>query len=279
MHFLVFLPAMAIEHGFRHAHHPDVLHTKSRKELFRDVIEAEYNGVRHHLVDYLSAYLKACGYKLKVVNGEVPNSDKPLLLALNHHSRQRFFTTEESLRAVAIASVSAREYGITSKPIAWMIRELPVPPVGIGKMARQVQNATGIVFDSIPAKTVKKLSFKGFVPRYRETMTPEDANSLITRVVDRVQSGNALGVFPEQEPTFELRPYHRNFTRTLDTLKLLTPEYQISTMACFYEGNTAFAVYGPVIDVRQDSPAAETATLVMKGIASGMPRNLRGAYV
>lgn len=209
---------------------------------------------------------------------EVPNSDKPLLLALNHHSRQRFFTTEESLRAVAIASVSAREYGITDKHIAWMIRELPIPPVGIGKMARQVQNATGSVFDSVPARTIRRLSLKGGIPSFKETMTKDDTNSLITRVAHRVQRGNALGVFPEQEPTFKLRPYHRNFSRTLDTLKLLTPEYQISTMACFYEGNVAHAVYGPVIDVQRDSDAREIATLVMRGIAQGMPQHLRGVY-
>jgi hypothetical protein len=269
---------MYAERPFVNTHDPEVLYTKSKKELFRDVIEAEHNGIKLDMADYLSAYLNSGGYTLRVEKGDLPEPNKPLIFALNHHSRQRFFTTEESLRAVAIASVSARDAGVTDKHIAWMVRHLPIPQIGIGKMARQVQNATGTVFDSVPAKTVKKLSVKDFIPRFRETMTETDANWLISTVASRVQNNNALGSFPEQEPTFELRPFHRNFPRTLGALKLLTSDYQIATLACFYEGNVARAVYGPIVEVSKDSNEQDTATKVMQGIAYGMPKSLRGPY-
>lgn len=269
---------MQAERSFISAHHPEVLHTKTKKELFKEVIEAAHNGVRHNMEDYLSAFLNSEGYKLYVEKGEAVDSSKPLIVALNHHSRQRYFTTEESLRTVAIASVSARDHGVTEKHIAWMVRELPIPPVGIGKMARQVQNATGPVFDSVPAKTVKKLTFRRGIPQLRETMTKDDTTSLVTRVASKVQNGNALGIFPEQEPTFQLKPHHRNFERTLNSLKLLAPEYQIATLSVFYEGKLAHAIYGPVLEFTRESDARQTAIQVMQGIARNMPRDLRGPH-
>lgn len=263
---------------FISAHHPDILRTKSKKELFRDVIEADTNGVQHDMVDYLDAFLHSEGYKLHVETGDKIDPDLPLVIAPNHHSRQRFFTTEESLRTVAIASVSARDHNVTDKHIAWLVRELPIPTVGIGKMARKVQNATGSVFNSVPAKTSRKFTFKGGVPAIKETMTREATNSLLSRVANRVRSGNALGVFPEQEPTWELKNHHPNFERNINNMKLLSPNYQIATLACFYEGKTAFAIYGPVVNVGLNSDASEIANLVMRGIAQGMPRDLRGPY-
>ncbi len=269
---------MSVESPFISTHHPSRLAEKSEKELFRDVIEAEYNGVKLDMVPYLDAFIRVGGFTLKTEKGDLPDPNKLLIIAVNHHSRQRFFTTKESLRVVGIATVSTRNEGISEKDIAWMVRHLPIPLVGIGKMARQVQNATGPVFDSIPARTVKKLSIKGFVPRYRETMTNEDTISLIKRVTHRVQNNFALGVLPEQEPSFELKPYHRNFARTLDNLKLLSSDYQIATIASFYERNLAFAVYGPVIGIQKETDIHEAATKVMKGIAQGLPRKLKGHY-
>lgn len=269
---------MSVESPFVSADHPDRLAEKSEKELFRDVIEAAHNGVKLDLVNYLDAFIRAGGFTLKTERGDPPDPNKPLLIAVNHHSRQRFFTTKESLRVVGIATVSARNEGISEKDIAWMVRELPIPFIGIGKMARQVQNATGPVFDSIPAKTVVKFSMRGIVPRFRETMTKADTSSLITRVTHRVQNNYALGVLPEQEPGFELKPYHKNFARTLDNLKLLSSNYQIATLACFYENNLAFAVYGPVIEITRDTDVHEASTEVMKGIAQGLPRKLKGHY-
>lgn len=269
---------MERQHPFVSAHDPEVLLGKSKKELFRDVIEAEYNGVRLNMVDYLSSFLNSEGYKLYIENGQALDPSKPLVIALNHHSRQRFFTTEESLRAVAIASVSARNGGVTDKHIAWMIRMLPIPAIGIGKMARQVQNATGIVFDSLPATTVKKFSLRGGVPKYYETMTKADASSLNIRVASRIQNNYALGTFPEQEPSFGLKPYHPNFANNIDRLRLVAPEYQVATRAIFYQGKLAHAIYGPRIDVHAGTDPHEASTTIMRGIASGMPRKLRGYY-
>ncbi len=269
---------MSVESPFISTHHPSRLAEKSEKELFRDVIEAQFNGVKLDMVPYLDAFIKIGGFTLKAEKGDLPDPNKLLVIAVNHHSRQRFFTTKESLRVVGIASVSTRNEGISEKDIAWMVRQLPIPPIGIGKMARQVQNATGPVFDSIPARTIKKLSMKGIIPRYRETMNKEDTNSLMTRVIHRVQNNYALGVLPEQEPGFELKPYHRNFVRTLENLKLLSTHYQITTLASFYERNIAFAVYGPVIGIQKETDVHEAATEVMKGIAQGLPRKLRGHY-
>lgn len=269
---------MSVESPFISAHHPSRLAEKTEKELFRDVIEAQYNGVKLDMVPYLDAYIKVGGFTLKTEKGDTPDPKKLLVIAVNHHSRQRFFTTKESLRVVGIASVSTRNEGISEKNIAWMVRHLPIPLIGIGKMARQVQNATGPVFDSLPAKTVKKFSMKRLIPRYRETMTDEDTKSLMARVAHRVQNDFALGVLPEQEPGFELKPYHRNFTRTLNNLKLLSSDYQIETLATFYERNLAFAIFGPIISIQKDTDANDAATATMKGIAQGMPRKLRGFY-
>ncbi len=269
---------MAVESPFIGLYNPDRLAGKPKKQLFQEVIDAQRDGIQLNIIEYLDAFLRSEGYTLKIETGEIPDPDKPLVLAVNHHSRQRFFTTEESLRTVGIASVSARQAGVTDKSIAWMVRQLRIPPVGIGKMARQVQNATGPVFDSIPARTIKRLSRKGKALKYRETMTDEDTQSLLERVAHRVQNGFALGVFPEQEPSFSLRPYHRNFARTLGNLKFLSPDYQVLTLACFYEGKVARAVYGPVIDIKKETNVQEAATAVMHGIAQGMPIKLQGAY-
>lgn len=272
---MLFYEPMQTERSFVSAHHPEVLHTKSKKQLFKEVIEAEHNRVKHNMVDYLSAFLNSEGYRLYVEKGEAIDPNKPLVVALNHHSRQRYFTTEESLRAVAIASVSARNEAITDKHIAWMIRKLPIPLVGVGKLARQVQNATGTVFDSLPATTVKKFSLsRGLY----ETMTKPDTDSLNIRIANRVLRGDALGSFPEQEPSFELRPYHINFANNVHRLRAIAPEYQVASLAVFYEGKLAHAIWGPVINVDKQSDHHEKAGEIMLGIAAGMPRDLRGHY-
>lgn len=252
------------------------LKTKNKRELFRDVIEADGRGDQLSLPNYLGAYLHSCGITVKSEFQETPATDKQLVIALNHHSRSNYFTTEESLRAVGIATTSAIDSGLTQKHIAWIIRELKISPIGIGKQARQVQNATIGVFGTIPARIEKKLTRKGVLPVLRDRLT--NIAQMVEKIAYNVNAQNAIGLFPEQEPTWELRPFHRNYPRVLDGLKFLVDEVQIATLAISYEGNVANARWGPIILVDKNTDTIEAANNTMKGIASGMPSHLRGHY-
>lgn len=183
----------------------------------------------------------------------------------------------ESLALVAIATVSAEDLNLIDNHTAWVIRKLNVHRFGPGILARKVQNATIVTMGSIPVVVERKLKFKKFVPRFKDTLV--NKSELAQLIATNVNSGNNIGFFPEQMPSRELAPYHPNFARFLDGFKFVADEFQILPLAIHYEDKyTARANFGPIINLDSQSSSAEVAQLTMLRIARGLPRQLRGAY-
>jgi hypothetical protein len=271
---------MSVEKPFFSTHHPSRLATKSEKELFTDVKEAKHNGVQLDLVDYLGAFLKSGNIILKTEAQSPVDPNKLLIIASNHHSRSKRFTTRESLRTVGIVSVSARKAGVSPSHIAWLIKELEIPAIGIGKMPREVQNATIDVFGSIPARFKSSIERAGIFPKF--VSKPINAAEVNEKIGLNFEAGNNIGIFPEQEPSFKLLQHHPSYPAVLGLARrhaqLQGKELEMATLAVFYEDNVAHAAWGPRFDIKPNCDLGTIAAESMLGIASKMPQKLRGYY-
>lgn len=253
------------------------LMTLPKKAIFEEVKLAGESRQELHLQNYLRAFLNSDNISVRAEFQQKPDPNKPLVIVPNHLTRQSQFTTEESLKIVAIASIGSHDAGMTDKHIAWIIRDLAIPPVGIGKLAREVQNACAVCFGAIAVKTEKKFYRKGKFPSYGDRIT--NSSEVHIKVAQNVKSGNNIGFFPEQEPTKELKQHHKFYPRFLDGLKLLSEETQLLPASIFHEGNIARVNFGRIINLNRDTDSKAAAKTTMIRIANNLPRRLRGDYV
>lgn len=251
---------------------------KNIKELFEVIVASAQRRDIRDLPQDMRNYLGLQGVQVKAEHQGIPDPKKLLIFAPNHHSRGVLFTTGESLNMVALTAVGAFDAEVTPNHTAWIIKQLDIPKVGPGILARRMQNAAITCYGQIPIKVERKLERdkRTGLPRFRDKFA--NLEQFQGLVFENIMNGNNLGYFPEQKPHKELQLFDPNFPRFIRGIQKITEEAQIVPVANSYEDNVVNVRFGQVIKVTKDSDPSEVARQTMLRIAGNLPRKLRGVY-
>lgn len=184
---------------------------KNRNELLASVVESAKKGERREFEPDMRDFLDLSGISVKAESQEAHNPSKFLIVAPNHHSRNRGYSTLESLYLVATSSVAAYDLNLADKHTAWVIKEVDEPKFGPQQLERAVQNATPVTYGTIPIRVEKKIVWNGIVPKLKDWFANRD--EFRAQVAQNIASGNNIGYFPEQKPSRHLKEFHPAFPK------------------------------------------------------------------
>lgn len=256
----------------RESFYPQTETAKSEKQLFYEILEAKRLVINLNATAFMREFLDAKNIEVHASFEESADPTKPVIFTPNHYDGGKTFSpsTVESMKNIAIVTVSAIEQGITDKYFAWFIKYLPIPLVPLpGKLARMVQNAAPEVFDYIGVKIIN-----GKIVNLAEMKAQYDNSK---------ENNYAIGYFPEQEPTRTISTPHPNFEVFLKyTSKILyQTEVQIVPVSLTFNKRTANVHFGKIMHFGPEMSSdamAKIPTDVMSTIAANLPPELRGPY-
>ncbi len=218
-------------------------------------------------VPFMQRYFEVEGINVRTEIVKYPNSNKVLILAPNHFSRRRVFTTQESWYALVLTTLAAKQACISTSHVAWFSLRLNSHRLERfdRKKFRETQNAAIKAFQWIPVELNGEGRLKNLGEMAGITKNASD-------------SGQHIGYFPEQKPSHTLDRYHNAFPKFLKFMQLLDHPIQIIPTSIHFEGKTGHATFGCPIDFNTDTDINITARCTMIEIARNLPSKLRGHY-
>lgn len=249
---------------------------RSRDELLESVVESAKRGEKRDFEPDMRDFLDLSGIRVKAELQEAHDPSKFLLVSPNHHSRNRGYSTLESLYLVATSSVAAYDLNLADKHTAWVIKKVDEPKIGPQQLERSVQNATITAYGTIPIRVEKKLVWNGLMPKIRDWFANRD--EFRTQVAQNIANGNNIGYFPEQKPSRRLKEFHPAFPKFVADIQKGVGEFQMRPVAIFYEDNIARVNYGRVVRIMPDSDSVDVVQQTMLEISRNLPKKLQGKY-
>lgn len=240
----------------------------NERKLYHQILDSARLGTvggRRDFEQDMRWYCQLKDIRIESSSHNKPSSEIPLIITPNHYSDKLYSKTSDAFRDVVVTTLACIDQGLSQANTAWFIKRLPIYPVGLGMLVRQVQNASVVTYGSIPVEV------KGGKITNREEMTKQ--------YLEAKEKGDNIGFFPEQKPTKVLQRYHPDYIKFLSFLELLYPQgFQILPVAIFNDDRQIHVNFGLVIYAEVGNDKKYVADKTMLTIAQNLPSQLRGPW-
>lgn len=168
--------------------------------VVNDAIESFARGEKRDFLSDMEQFIQENRIKSEFRFEELGIEIKPTVFAANHfkrkvwdrlsiHPTHMFGNTRESLIVAGLVSMGARE--LSGKASSWLIRENIRTKIG-------------------PITLCEASMQKDFIETYDHIAIPENANrqtvtSIREQAEEKIKKGKAIGVFAEEEPSYQMQ--------------------------------------------------------------------------
>lgn len=241
------------------------LYPKSVDEHLKAVERSALNGEKRSSLEDAPVILKLLGvrdYSFGYHETSIPQ--KPTIIAANHfvpesyrHFHRKLSMTWKSIETTALILIGLRR--LTDKEVIYLLtNEAP---------------------DKVFLKTIKaRRAQKAITPCYGWIDAGSRANGLSTirECCTVLQSGKALGIYPEGKVSYTLQPHDKRVESLFMMLGKRGIDYQILPVSIEQTNGRYLVSFGKVLDPTGNPE--NIAIKTMQAIAQNLPSKIRGHY-